>query len=154
MVMIEGANAVGLADLGYLAEDFHVLLELLPAGAVLLGKVGDGDVFYAYLLILAHNALHIPFKLLEGHMGGHGLQAGVLNGGLYLGGGHAISSGQLHAVIAHFLHFAHGAGEILLGVLPDGIDLHGNGQLVHGKNLLDYKKYSWTNSGDYGIILT
>ena len=72
-------------------------------------------------------------------MGRHGDKAGVLDGGLYLGGGEAVEPGQLYAVVAYLLYFLHGAGEIPLGVLPDGVDLHGDGQLVHGKNLLDGK---------------
>ena len=54
----------------------------------------------------------------KGNMGGKCHQAGVLNGGLDGGGLQAIKAGQLHAVVADFFNFFHGAGKVFFSVLP------------------------------------
>ena len=135
VVVIERLDAVGLAGLADLLEELHVPLKLGGAGTVLFHQVGDGDELHADLHVLLDGAFHVGHQLLEGHVGGQGHQAGVLNGGFDLAGLFAVQAGQLYAFVADLFDLFHGAGEILFGVFPNGIDLHRDGQCFHGKYL-------------------
>ena len=66
-------------------------------------------------------------------MGRKGHQARILNGGLDHGRLQVIEARKFHAVISNLFDLLHGARKVLLGVITDRVDLHGNWQCFLGK---------------------
>ncbi len=118
---------MGLAGLADFLKELHIALKLGGAGAILLHEIGDGNIFHADFHIFLDGALHVRHQLLKGDVGGNGLQARSLNSSLDFSRLLAVQPGKLYAVIADFLDFFHSAGKILLSVITDGVNLHGNG---------------------------
>ena len=136
MVMVQKLDAPVFASLSNLAETEDVAVQLR---FILGGRYpGNGNELHAGCRVIIQCG--IVLQRINGNMGANQFQPHLIQDLLAgHGGPHAVQTGKLHAIVAHFLQAAHGSFKILGCFVPDGINLNRDWPFFHINNLhIDY----------------